>query len=130
MTGAGDGAEGAAPVTPVPVVSAATATRRAWGDGCAAWPLVDTPALLVVEERMPPGTAEIPHRHERATQTFYVLRGTLTMDVAGVAHPVSARQCVTVPAGVAHQARNDGDGPVDFLVIASPPTTGDRVDLP
>ncbi|WP_205863097.1 cupin domain-containing protein [Planosporangium thailandense] len=112
------------------MVSADTVPQREWGDGCAAWPLADTPALLVVEERMPPGTAEVPHRHVRATQTFYVLAGTLTMQIAGVAYTVSARQCITVPAGVAHQARNDTDGPVEFLVIASPPTTGDRVDLP
>jgi mannose-6-phosphate isomerase-like protein (cupin superfamily) len=72
---------------------------------------------------MPPGTAEIRHRHERATQSFDVLTGTL--EVARTVHEVRARHSITVPADVAHQARNDSDGPVEFLAIASPPTVGD-----
>jgi mannose-6-phosphate isomerase-like protein (cupin superfamily) len=108
-------------------VSSATAEHYGWGEGCDGWHLLKAAGLSVIEERMPAGTAEIRHWHPRARQFFYVRAGTLTLEVEGVTHVVHARHGVHVPPGVAHQARNHGDRPAEFLVISEPPSQRDRL---
>jgi mannose-6-phosphate isomerase-like protein (cupin superfamily) len=112
------------------MISKATAEHYTWGDGCDAWHLVKTPALSVIHERMPPGTAEVRHAHQAAHQFFFALEGTATLEIAGrrvVLHP---QQGVEVPPGVPHQMRNESDTAIEFLVISQPPSHGDRVLVP
>ena len=45
-----------------------------WGDDCHGWNFVDTDALSVKQELMPPDTAEQLHYHEKATQLFFILK--------------------------------------------------------
>lgn len=97
-----------------------------WGDGCEGWHLVRAQNLSIVEERMPPGSREQRHWHARARQFFYVLEGTLTLEVEGVTHVLPARSGIELPQGTAHQAFNASDADVEFLVISEPPTYGDR----
>ena len=80
-------------------------------------------------EIMPPATSETPHIHARANQFFYVLSGELTVRFVDAEIVASAGQGVSVPAGVAHQAINDGAERVEFLAIAGPSNAGDRIDL-
>ena len=54
-----------------------SAPHYGWGEGCDGWHLVRTPELSVIQERMPPGTSEVRHRHGRARQFFFVLSGRL-----------------------------------------------------
>ena len=61
----------------------ASVAHYQWGAGCDGWRLVDAPELSIIQERMPPGTAEQQHYHERAQQFFFVLAGTATFEVAG-----------------------------------------------
>jgi uncharacterized cupin superfamily protein len=82
--------------------------------------------LSVIEERMPPGTSEARHWHARARQFFYVLAGTLTIEVEGVVHQLIARTGLELPPGTAHQALNRTTDDVEFLVISEPPSHGDR----
>jgi uncharacterized cupin superfamily protein len=82
--------------------------------------------LSVIEERMPPGTREARHWHARARQFFYVLSGTLTIEVEGVTHNLTARSGIELPQGTAHQAINATTSDVEFLVISEPPSRGDR----
>ena len=103
-----------------------SAEHYVWGAGCDGWVLRGGEDLSIIEERMPPGTREERHLHHGAEQFFYVLTGTLTLEVAGVAHRLTARQGMAVGKGVAHQARNDGDTEVFFLVISAPTSRGDR----
>ena len=65
-------------------ISTANADHYSWGGQCDGWHLVRAQGLSVIEERMPPGTAEVKHWHTRARQFFYVVSGTLVMDVEGV----------------------------------------------
>lgn len=108
--------------------SVASAAHYEWGGGCEGWHLVRAAGLSVIEERMPPGTAESRHWHSRARQFFYVLSGQLVMDVEGERHELAPGSGIEMPQGVAHQARNDGEHDVCFLVISAPPSQGDRVD--
>jgi uncharacterized cupin superfamily protein len=106
--------------------SRAVGQEYGWGDGCQGWHLVRAQNLSVIEERMPPGTREARHWHARARQFFYVLTGTLTLEVEGVTHSLSARTGIELPQGTAHQAINDTTADVEFLVISEPPSHGDR----
>ncbi|MES2177473.1 MAG: cupin domain-containing protein [Gemmatimonadota bacterium] len=110
---------------PMPI-STDTADHYSWGGTCEGWHLVKAAGLSVIEERMPPGTCEVPHWHARARQFFYVLSGTMVIEVEGTRHEISAGQGIELAQGTAHQARNDGTEDIRFLVISSPPHRGDR----
>ena len=103
-----------------------SAPHYVWGDGCDGWRLMDTPGLSVIEERMPPATSEVRHRHGSSEQCFYVLSGTLTLEVEGAVHRIGRRQAITVTPPASHQARNEGTEDVRFLVVSAPSTRGDR----
>ena len=98
-----------------------------WGDACDGWHLLEDGDLSVIEERMPPGTAEQRHYHEHARQFFYMLDGEAVLEVEGVRHPLRRGEGMFVPPGAAHQMRNDSNADVRFLVISFPKSHGDRV---
>lgn len=86
--------------------------------------------LSVIEERMPPGSAEVRHRHARARQFFYVLAGRLDLEVEGLVHSLDAGVGLEVAPGAAHQAFNRSGADVEFLVISQPSSHGDREAAP
>ncbi|GJG89526.1 hypothetical protein tb265_47070 [Gemmatimonadetes bacterium T265] len=106
------------------------ATHYAWGAGCDGWHLLQHPALSVIAERMPHGTAEVRHRHVVARQYFLVLAGELHVECDGARHVLRARQGLHIPPGVAHQVLNESGASADFVVISGPPSHGDRVAAP
>ena len=113
---------------PARVISAANAEHYTWGDGCDGWFLVRTPELHAIEERMPPGTAETPHHHERARQFFFVLEGELTLEVESEPVRLQVGEGVEIAPGEVHQAMNRSGEPVRFTVTSQPPSHGDRVE--
>jgi quercetin dioxygenase-like cupin family protein len=108
-------------------VSRSSARHYAWAGTCDGWHLVSAAALAVIEERMPPGTREVRHRHAHSRQFFYVLVGSLTLELEGVRHRLEARSGLEVPPGAAHQVLNESDGHAEFLVVSTPPSHGDRI---
>jgi methyltransferase (TIGR00027 family) len=110
---------------PTPV-SIATAEHYVWGQGCDGWHLVRQEGISVIQERMPAGTTEERHRHPRARQFFYVLTGTLTLEMEGVTHTLAPGAGIEVPPGAAHTAANQGPGEAEFLLVSQPPAHGDR----
>jgi uncharacterized cupin superfamily protein len=108
--------------------SHSTAEHYAWGTGCDGWHLLRTIGCSVIEERMPPGTREVRHWHARACQFFYVLAGTLTLELDGQRHLLGPRVGLEVARGVAHQALNETAEDVEFLVISTPPAQDDRIN--
>ena len=97
---------------------------------CDGWHLHRTDTLSIIEERMPPATAEQRHLHQRATQFFYVLAGELTIELNGEEHRLTSSTGLTVPAQTPHQVFNRGREDARFLVISQPPSHGDRVRAP
>lgn len=97
-----------------------------WGDVCDGWYLVRGDELSVIEERMPPGSSEQRHFHQRSRQFFYVLEGELAMEVEGREHRLNPRQGLEIAPGERHQARNVSPSDVRFLVVSQPPSHGDR----
>ncbi|HBS54388.1 MAG TPA: cupin domain-containing protein [Stenotrophomonas sp.] len=107
-------------------VNTASARHYIWGGSCDGWHLLDVPDLSVIEERMPPGTAEARHRHLRSRQFFRVLEGEATLELEGIAHLLRAGDGLHVPPGAAHQMRNASTADVRFLVVSTPHSHGDR----
>jgi mannose-6-phosphate isomerase-like protein (cupin superfamily) len=111
------------------IISTASAEHYTWGEACDGWFLLKDAGLHVIEERMPPGTAEQKHYHARARQFFYVLNGELTMRFDDRSIVVRAREAIHIPPETAHQAANESKGPVQFLLISCPPSHGDRTNV-
>jgi mannose-6-phosphate isomerase-like protein (cupin superfamily) len=61
-----------------------------------------------------------PHVHERLHDMFYVLEGTLTMDVDGERRELGPGSFACVPPGIAHTFSNPSAGPVRFLNFSTP----------
>lgn len=112
------------------MISKSNAEHYVWGDNCDGWSLVNQQEMRVIHEKMPAGTREQRHFHAISRQFFFVLDGVLTMELEGEKHEISARQGIEIPPGAKHQARNDADSAVEFLVISHPSTQGDRIELP
>ena len=110
------------------IVSAASGEHYKWGGptDCDGWHLVKTPDLSIIEESLPPGTSETRHSHARARQFFFVLEGTLTLEIEEHEFRLSPREGIEIAPGQRHQAINRGPAPVRMLVTSQPPSHGDR----
>ncbi|MFN8095913.1 MAG: cupin domain-containing protein [Vicinamibacteria bacterium] len=106
--------------------SLTSAEHYSWGDGCDGWHLVREPSLSVIRERMPPGTAEVRHRHRAARQFFLVVEGEAVLEAGGVEHALRAGEGLQIEPGVPHQMFNRSPRPVEFLVVSTPHSHGDR----
>jgi quercetin dioxygenase-like cupin family protein len=65
-----------------------------------------------------------PHHHVEVDELAYVLEGTLTYTLAGVAHPLRAGQSILVPKGVEHQFANLHPGRARFMSVLTPAKIG------
>lgn len=110
----------------MPIASIRTGKHYVWGDNCDGWHLAASPTLSVIQERMPGGAFEIRHLHNEAEQFFYVLNGIATLEVAGAIHVLRSNEGFHVPAGVPHTLSNRHEEILEFLVISTPPSHGDR----
>jgi mannose-6-phosphate isomerase-like protein (cupin superfamily) len=105
------------------------AEHYVWGTGCDGWRLLAEQDLAVTQERMPAGTREVRHWHERARQLFFVLTGRLQIESDADTHDLLPGDAVEIAPGSPHQVRNVSDADATFLVISSPTTRGDRVEV-
>ncbi|HWN86095.1 MAG TPA: cupin domain-containing protein [Vicinamibacterales bacterium] len=111
------------------VIDQGSAKHYQWGTASEGWHLLEGADLSVIQERVPPGDREHRHRHVRARQFFYVLAGEATLEIDGAEVALAAGQGVEVPPGTPHQFFNRSAADVEMLVISSPRSHGDRVDL-
>jgi mannose-6-phosphate isomerase-like protein (cupin superfamily) len=114
-------------------MSAKTSTSNAehylWGRNCDGWHLVKRPDVSVIQERVPPGAAELRHFHHHARQFFFILEGDAALKIGEDTVHLGPREGVEIPPGIPHQFRNDSDADVVFLVISVPPSHGDRENI-
>ena len=109
------------------IASRAHSEPYTWGGDCDGWHLLAAPDLSVIEEQVPPGRGEVRHYHRHARQFFYVLSGVASLEVDGDVFELHPREGREVPPGRPHSLHNNGDEPLCFLVISTPPSHGDRV---
>jgi mannose-6-phosphate isomerase-like protein (cupin superfamily) len=100
-----------------------------WGDGCYGWNFVDTVALSIKQELMPPDTAEKPHYHEKANQFFFILTGKANFTIDGVQHILKPTEGIEIKAGQKHFISNKNTGDLEFILYSQPSTKNDRVNL-
>ncbi|NYF78487.1 cupin domain-containing protein [Granulicella arctica] len=113
---------------PAKIISPANAEHYTWGNHCDGWFLVRTPELNIIEERLPPGTGETRHHHDRARQFFYVLEGELTMEIEYHDFILKASEGIEIAPGQVHQAANRSHADLRILVTSQPPSHGDRIE--
>ena len=111
------------------IMSTDNAEHYTWGSNCDGWHLLKHNDLSVIQERMPPGSLEQLHMHEKSRQLFYILSGQAEMEVNGETYVLTAGQSLAVEPGIKHRILNDGDVDVHFLVVSSPKSHGDRVNF-
>src|SRR5579872_4691646 len=100
-----------------------------WGDDCYGWNYIDTDALSVKQELMPPDTAEQLHYHERATQVFFILKGRATFVIDGVETELKPEQGIEIKPGQKHFISNKERSDLEFILYSSPSTKNDRINL-
>jgi mannose-6-phosphate isomerase-like protein (cupin superfamily) len=100
-----------------------------WGDGCDGWNFVDDPMLSIKQERMPAGTAEALHYHEKAQQFFYILKGVATFEIEGTTITIKEQEGLHIPAGQKHRIFNQAATELEFILSSQPSTTGDRINV-
>jgi mannose-6-phosphate isomerase-like protein (cupin superfamily) len=100
-----------------------------WGDGCDGWNFVDEPMLSVKQERMPAGTTEVLHYHEKAQQFFFILKGVATFEIDGESIEIKEQEGIQIRPGQKHRISNNTDSAIEFILSSQPSTVGDRYPL-
>ena len=75
---------------------------------------------LVTEVTAAPGLGAPPHRHAVDSEAFYILEGTLTVELDGQTRLLHPGDMCLLPAGSEHAFRNEGPGNVRFLAVVTP----------
>jgi mannose-6-phosphate isomerase-like protein (cupin superfamily) len=110
-------------------VSIGNAEQYPWGEGCDGWRLLKGDDLSVIQERVPAGKAEVMHYHNHARQFFYILEGQAQMAFENEVIPLQKGEGIDIPPLTKHRFENISNQDVIFLVISSPKSQGDRIDL-
>jgi len=110
-------------------VSTQNAPHYSWGDNCDGWHLLARPHLSVIQEKMPPGTAEIFHYHERSEQLFYILQGQATFLLDEKTVVLNPQESIHILPGIPHRILNNSTHDLHFLVISHPKSHGDRITI-
>ncbi len=108
------------------MISKQNAEHYVWGNHCDGWRLIDEPERSIIHERMPPGTSEVRHIHHHAKQFFFVLAGTMTIELDGAEYHLNVHEGMNVPSNIPHQVFNKSDQDIEFLVISNPNSRNDR----
>ncbi|QEC80239.1 cupin domain-containing protein [Mucilaginibacter ginsenosidivorax] len=100
-----------------------------WGDDCHGWTFIDTEALSVKQELMPPDTAEQLHYHEKATQLFFILKGRATFSIDGETTVLKPEQGIEILPGQKHFISNNDQSDLEFILYSYPSTNNDRINV-
>ena len=111
------------------ITSIKNAEHYTWGDNCDGWHLLKTDSLSVIQERIPPGTAEQLHYHHHAQQVFYILSGNAGFVIGNTTEFVNVGQSIHITRGTKHHIFNKGTDDLHILVISEPKAHGDRTNL-
>jgi quercetin dioxygenase-like cupin family protein len=73
----------------------------------------------VAKHMLQPGMKSDYHVHPNAEQVYYVLRGRGALIVDDERYPVREGDTIYLPAGVRHQAVNEGDDWMEHLIVTA-----------
>ena len=100
-----------------------------WGEICDGWHLLKRDEMSVIQERVPAGGAEVMHCHNKVRQFFYILEGKATMVFEDRDVILNKGEGIEIDPQVKHQFKNQSKDDVHFLVVSSPMTEGDRINI-
>jgi mannose-6-phosphate isomerase-like protein (cupin superfamily) len=100
-----------------------------WGDDCHGWTFVDTEALSVKQELMPPDTAETLHYHEKASQVFFILKGRAKFTIDGTTTELREQEGIEIKPGQKHFIANHQNTDLEFILYSYPATKNDRINI-
>lgn len=100
-----------------------------WGGQCDGWTLVETETLSVKREKMPAGSSECLHYHEKSQQFFYILSGTATLQVEAGELMLTAGQGIHITPGKKHRISNGAKEDLEFILSSGPSTKNDRINV-
>jgi mannose-6-phosphate isomerase-like protein (cupin superfamily) len=103
-------------------------THYKWGEQCDGWNLVDEASLSVKQERMPPGTAETRHYHEKAGQFFFILKGRAKFELEDAELEIGPGEGLHISAGSKHRILNTGGEDLEFILCSQPSAVNDRIN--
>lgn len=111
-----------------PVSRSECLSQYNWGDGCYGWNFVDTEALSIKQELMPPDTSEQMHYHDEATQFFFIIKGAATIIIDDEEIALKPQQGIEVKPLQKHCISNKGQTDLEFVLYSHPSTNNDRVN--
>lgn len=77
-------------------------------------------AYFIMEALVPPEGGPPPHIHRREQESFYLLDGTLDIQMGDKVVQASTGDFVHIPCGTVHCFRNSGSSTARMLLIFSP----------
>jgi quercetin dioxygenase-like cupin family protein len=77
-------------------------------------------AVFIAEGLVLPGGGPPPHIHSREDESFYLLEGTLTVQVGDETLQATPGDFVYLPRGITHSFRNTGQVNARMLVTVAP----------
>jgi mannose-6-phosphate isomerase-like protein (cupin superfamily) len=82
---------------------------------------LDDGDFSLMERTLPPGGRRPPaHRHTNCSEAYFVLDGTVSVEVEGEEYLVGSEGFVLVPRGTAHTFGNPTDEVARLLVLHAP----------
>ncbi|QYR21936.1 cupin domain-containing protein [Paenibacillus sp. sptzw28] len=109
------------------MISRNNAEHYIWGNNCDGWRLINEEDRSIIHERMPAATSEVRHLHNKSKQFFFILSGTMAIEVDGIEYILKEHEGIQVLPTVPHQVFNMSDKDIEFLVISQPNTKNDRI---
>ncbi|HYG37627.1 MAG TPA: cupin domain-containing protein [Cytophagales bacterium] len=79
--------------------------QYSWGENCKGWHLIKSPSLGVIQETMPPDTEEVRHKHEKAQQFFFILKGEAVFELEDEILSIKAGEGVHILPGKVHKIK-------------------------
>jgi len=113
------------------MISKQNAPAFTWQGVCDGWTLLDDADLHVLQERMPPDTSELLHKHAHVRQVYFVLEGeaTVDLDLVGRSESLGVGEALVIEPTTPHRISNRSPAALEFLVISSGLPRHDREDL-
>jgi mannose-6-phosphate isomerase-like protein (cupin superfamily) len=110
-------------------ITTSSAEHYTWEDACEGWHLVNDETFSIIQEKVPAGKSEVKHYHNISRQFFFILEGEGTIELEDRIVKLSKYEGLEIPPGTIHKFKNVSDVDVIFLVISSPKSHGDRINL-
>jgi mannose-6-phosphate isomerase-like protein (cupin superfamily) len=111
------------------IITEANAEHYTWGNNCDGWHFVQKEELSIIKEKMPPGTSEVKHYHDKSRQFFFILSGEAIMEAEDKRYVLHPSDGIEIPPLIPHRIFNESGEELNFIVISHPKSHGDKTEV-